>query len=613
MRPALALALIATPICALGAQRGAPRDRGGSEISTPISDLRYEVAFDRAHARTRTLKVTTQFTVTGRDPVLLSLPAWTPGAYELSFFARSVVSFAATGDGKPLTWDKFDYDTWRIVPNGAKKVTVTFDFRADTLDNAMAWSKDDFAFFNGTNLFLYPEGRDLTFSATVSITTENDWKVLTPMSAAGGGETRTFAARNYHDLVDMPFYVGAFAADSQQIGQSWMRLATYPATQLTGEARTKFWGQLQRMLPPMIAVFGEVPFDNYTTFTLFDESSGGGSALEHSSSHLGIYTPYIIGNTAFPSITAHEIFHAWNVKRMRPADMTPYRYDRAMPTPWLWVSEGITDYYADLALLRGGIIDSSEFLGLTSGKIEEVSAAPAVALEDASLSTWIHPSDGTGYLYYPKGSLAGLMLDIMIRDASDNAASLDNVMREIYQKTFKAGRGFTSQDWWGAVGRAANGASFTDFYARYIDGREPFPWNTVLPLAGLKVKVDTTREPRIGVFTAFDSTSTAVRVTELEEGGAAAEGGVKVGDILVSIGDITVNEGFGPRFRGRYGRAEGQSIPVKVVRDGKEMTLSIKVRMTISTQQRLIFDANASPKARRVRTGILTGLTSAAR
>jgi predicted metalloprotease with PDZ domain len=112
---------------------------------------------------------------------------------------------------------------------------------------------------------------------------------------------------------------------------------------------------------------------------------------------------------------------------------------------------------------------------VTTGKIEEVAAAPAVALEDASLSTWMHPTDGTGYLYYPKGSLAGLLLDILIRDASDNAAGLDDVMREVYQKTYKTGKGFTAQDWWGAVTRAAKGKGFTDFNARYIDGREPFP------------------------------------------------------------------------------------------------------------------------------------------
>lgn len=598
----LAAVAVAQP---LAAQRG-----GGAAgpVSAPVSDLRYEVTFTKATAAERLIKVTTRFGVSGRDPVLLSLPAWTPGAYELSFFARNVVNFAATADGKALTWDKLDYDTWRIATGGSKSVTVTFDYRADSLDNAMAWSRDDFAFFNGTNLFLYPEGRDAAFGASVTVNTEPQWRVTTGMPATGA---RTFAARNYHDLVDTPFFVGAFDVDSQLVREKWVRVATYPANGLSGEPRRTFWEQVQRFFPPMIDALGEAPYDTYSILAVFDSSSMGGSALEHSNSHLGIYTPFIIGNTALPSITAHEIFHLWNVKRMRPSDMVPYRYDRAQPTPWLWVSEGITDYYADLALVRGGVVDSSEFLHMTTAKIDEVTAAPAVALEDASLSTWIHPTDGTGYLYYPKGSLAGFLLDIYIRDASDNAAGLDAVMREVYQKSYAAGRGFTAQDWWGAVQRAAKGKSFTDFNAKYIDGREPFPWAAALPLAGLKLKSDTLREPRLGVFTAMDSTSTAVLVTDVETGGAAAAAGVTRGDELVSVGDIPVSEGFGTRFRARYGRAEGQSIPLKVRRGGKEMTLTMVVRMSIQVQQRLIIDPAASPKARRVRRGILTGKVDA--
>ena len=107
--------------------------------------------------------------------------------------------------------------------------------------------------------------------------------------------------------------------------------------------------------------------------------------------------------------------------------------------------------------------------------MDEVAAAPATALEDASLTTWIGPIDGTQYLYYPKGSLAGFLLDIMIRDASDNRRSLDDVMRELYRSTYKKGRGFTAADWWSAVSRAAGGRSFTEFNAKYIDGREPLP------------------------------------------------------------------------------------------------------------------------------------------
>jgi predicted metalloprotease with PDZ domain len=357
----------------------------------------------------------------------------------------------------------------------------------------------------------------------------------------------------------------------------------------------------------MLRIFGDKPFDTYTTLLVFDSTSGGGSALEHQNSHVGIYTPLIVESVLFPSITAHEIVHAWNVKRLRPADLVPYRYARPQPTTWLWVSEGITDYYADVVLSRAGIIDSTGFIILTQGKIDEVNAVPPVALEDASLSTWIHPTDGTGYIYYQKGSLAGLLLDILIRDASDNRKSLDDVFRELYQTTFKQRwTGFTAEQWWGAVSRAAGGKSFDEFNAKYIDGREPFPYATVLPLGGLRLQVDTIFEPRLGVSSAPDSTG--VRVADVAPGSPADSAGIQPGDYLVQVGEIAVRDpSFGEQFRSRYARAEGQTLPVKIRRGEQAMDLQIRVRMAPRTEQRLMIDPRASAKAVRIRNGILRG------
>jgi predicted metalloprotease with PDZ domain len=408
----------------------------------------------------------------------------------------------------------------------------------------------------------------------------------------------------------MPFFVGAFDLDSVKIQNVWMRFASYPKGSVAGDARKEVWDQLTKVLPPEIAVFRDAPFQSYTVMQIADSSYGGASGLEHQNSHVDIISPFAIGNAFMPSLYAHEIFHAWNVKRLRPAEMVPYRYDRTQPTPWLWVSEGVTDYYADLAQVRGGVIDSTGFLDLTSGKINEVNAAVPVALEDASVSTWVHPTDGTGYLYYPKGSLAGLMLDIMIRDASDNRRSLDDVMRELYETTYKKGAGFTSAQWWAAVSRAAGGKSFTDFNARYIDDRYPYPWATILPLAGFQFVSDSVREPRLGVFTAADSNG-GVRVTSLSDGGAAMQAGVRAGDVLVSVGDISVVDAtFGEKFRARYGSAaEGAPLAIVVKRGGQNVTLNSALRFTVRSQSRVAIDAKASAKAARIRAGILHGMT----
>jgi predicted metalloprotease with PDZ domain len=643
LRPVAALLAFASPVAAaavgpapLQAQRSAART---DSVSAPVAEVRYDVTFDRLTATQRTIGVVMTFDVRGEGPVLLSLPAWTPGAYEISNFAGDVLNFraraatpvagaagAVAGASEQLRWDKLDHDTWRVWPAGARTVAVSFEALADTLDNAMNWARPDFALFNGTTLFMYPEGQPLEFPATVTVHTEPTWLVATGMTAAGsaGGPTangsangnanggaaaRRYREGNYHDLVDMPFFVGRFDYDSVQVAGKWTRLATYPVGSVSGARRTQAWDWIKRVIPPEVAVFGEAPWPTYTVMQIADSGYGGASGLEHQNSHVDVIAAFALDNPFVPSLYAHEIFHAWNVKRLRPAELAPYRYDRPQPTTLLWVSEGVTDYYADLAQVRGGVIDSAGFLALTEDKIEEVGRTRPVSLEDASLSTWVSPV-GTHYIYYPKGSVAGLLLDVMIRDASDNRRSLDDVMRELYQTTYKRGQGFTVDEWWGAVSRAAGGRSFEEFNRRYIDGREPFPYAEVLPLAGLRLQVDSIRGPLLGVLTGADSGG--VLVTGVQEGGAAAQAGVRPGDYLLAIGDLAVRDPrFGEQFRAKYAKAAGTAVKIRVRRDGRDLDLPATVRVGVTgVAYQLRADPAASPKAARIRHALLTGTIS---
>ena len=604
----VALLVLAGP---LGGQVRPATSAGTPARSAPVRDIRYEIRFDRATAAERRLHVTMRMTFEGPEPVLLSMPAWTPGAYDMTYFARWVSNFTATSGGHGAYWDKVDHDTWRVLPTPGygSSLTVAFDIAADSLDTAMSWARDDFAFFNGTTVFPYPEGRPLDFPAQVQITTERGWRIATGLTETA---PRTYTAPTYHDLVDMPTFVGRFDYDSTRISNTWVRFATYPAGAVAGATREAIWQQLRRMIPPQVMVFGEVPWGpHYTILQVSDESADGASGLEHQNSHLDIVTPVANGSIPVAGLYAHEIFHAWNVKRLRPEPLWPYEYDRMQPTTLLWMSEGITDYYADLALVRGGITTPQQFYEVTAGKATNVALTPRVSLEDASLSTWAPPGDGTGYLYYDKGSLAGLLLDVLIRDRSDNRGSLDVVMRELYTSEYKQGSGFTEEEFWTTVQRVAGAGRnvapsdyLRTFVPRFIDGSEAYPYGPVLALAGLRATE--VRAPRLGITTEPDSG--VVRITAVQPGSAASAAGVRPGDVLLAVGAIDVTDpNFGAAYRTRYGQAaEGTPLPIRVRRGAETLTLPGAIRYALAGIT-ISEDPAASPKARRVREGILLG------
>lgn len=575
-----------------------------TRISAPITDVRYEVTADSAAVGRRQLGVTMSFQVASTAPIILSLPAWSPGHYTVLWFARRVSDFLPTMNGTPLPWRKLDFQTWEIQPRSAGNVRVSFQYLADAVDRAVAWTSPNFAFFNGTNLFLYPTGRGFNWSAHVSVKTEPSWRVATGMDPAAGANN--FTAGNYHDLTDMPFYVGRFAIDSTKVADRWIRLAWYPAASLTVARRDRTFAWLHRFVPPDVAVFGEAPFRNYTIFQRSDTVVNGGG-LEHQASQVDEVLTSELDAGDLVGLYSHEFFHAWNVKRLRPADLVPYRYDDAQPTTWLWVSEGVTDYYGALATVRGGVNDSTGFFGFLSGEIGSVASAPPTAVSDASLNSWINSTDGSGGLYYPKGGLIGFLIDVMIRDATDNRSSLDHVMRRLYVTTYKQQhRGFTGAEWWSEVSRAANGRSFADFARRYVDGREPLPVDSVLQLAGLRFRGDTIREPRLGIGTAVDSSG--LKISQMGSTSAAAAAGARVGDQIVSIGDVTItNDDSFETFRGRYAGTALTTIPLVVRRGTETLTLQLPVRL--SSRVRAIVEpvANASAKALAIRHGLLTG------
>jgi predicted metalloprotease with PDZ domain len=368
-------------------------------------------------------------------------------------------------------------------------------------------------------------------------------------------------------------------------------------------------------------IFGGPPYQSYTVLfyaPFVDMPWGGG--LEHANSQLdaisaGFFAPDRatgrLGDFTRP-LLSHEFFHLWNVKRIRPAELWPYDYSREQYTPLLWWSEGVTDYYGDLSLARAGIWSVDRFIASMNGNAQQVeSAREIVAVEDASTNTWIDPTYvNESQYYYPKGSLLGLMLDIEIRDATNNRHSLDDVMRSLYTDHFQRGRGFTTQDLLGYIRPWFPGVD--EFFARYINGRESLPYAGVLPRGGIAVAQREIKTPLVGVTTGGPREG-GIEVLGVAPGSLAASVGIRAGDVLLRVGEVAASSAqtWAATFRARYQNSEGQPIEVVFRRGGQERTSRGTVTMRTSRFISLSRDTNAGERARAILEGMTRGTSPA--
>jgi predicted metalloprotease with PDZ domain len=547
-----------------------------------------------------------------RDTVLLSLPAWTAGSYRIENYARWVHAVRAEADGRPVFWDKLDKDTWRVAAGGARRIALELRTNPDSLDLSMSRIEPDFAFFNGTNLFVYPEGTDYRFPAEVTIETPAGWRIATGLLDRGPGR---YSAADYHDLVDAPVFLGRFWMDSVQVDGRQVRFAIHPDSVMTPAVWDSLGDAIRRIVTTQNRLFGGPPYPHYTVlvYAPFQQMPWGGGLEHHNSQFDAIAGAFFapdraagrLGDFTRP-LLSHEFFHLFNVKRIRPAELWPYEYAREQFTPSLWWSEGVTDYYSDVTLVRSGLWTVDRFVQSVQANIATVEdAAEIVAVEDASINTWIQPTVvNESQYYYPKGSLLGLMLDIRIREATGNRASLDDVMRALYADCYQQGRGFTTQDLLGLIRRHWSGVD--DFYARYINGREPLPYHEILPRAAIAVDVRETRAPWVGLG-ADEARGGGIVVREVVPGSTAAAAGLMPGDILLRLGDVltTSPQLFGAQYRSRYRDAEGQPIDIVFRRHGRQETVRLPVQVRVGRTYRLRVDERAGHQARDVLEGIV--------
>src|ERR1700723_333529 len=508
-RMAMFLAVTIFSIHAFGPAACAASSAAAQSSAAP---LKYELAFE--HPNTHLIDVVIHASDLRGPAAEFAIPDWAPGSYYIENYSANVQRFRATSaDGKALTWRKTDSQTWQIDLAGTSAVTISYQVFANTLQNNVAQYNERHAFIGGPSVWMYlVGGKERPVELTVA--TPSGWKIATGMEHTSD---HTFRAADYNWFADAPLEISDFAEKDFEVLGTTYHVIVHDVE--NKKDFTKFANDLQKTVATIVPLFQSVtgtpqaaPFkDYYFIFHVWPKTGGG---LEHLNSTQidfgtdwdstepvpGMGTQYDL--KLF--VAAHEFFHAWNVKRLRPLPLGPFDYTQMVHTPSLWISEGLTSYYGALAVERAGLVTPQQYLDNIAKQITTYEAKPGLkerSIEDTSWDTWfsnplsISQANNLGntyYSYYDGGQLMGHILDFAIRDSTNNQKSLDDWMRLLYSRYALPKPGFKPED---AV-RAANevaGTQISDLFQRFISGKEPIPYEQYFAYAGIEVtkKLDT--------------------------------------------------------------------------------------------------------------------------
>lgn len=541
----------------------------------------------------------------------LSLPAWN-ALYQIRDFAQYLQNFQAFDmKNNPLEFYKTDKQTWRVNTEGIPRIKVTYRVYANTLSPFNSYIGREHAFFNGAMLFLYLVGK-----RDVSVTLEFDipltWHVGTALIPTN--DPRVFKAENYDHLVDCPVELGEF----QRYG---FRVKGIPFRVIVQGGKGQYNPEeLVRLIRTIVEyqtgpLMGDIPFKDYTFIYHFTDHPSGGGMEHRNSTAISIGIDRIkedIKNNA--GVTAHEFFHVWNVKRIRPQAYIPLDYTKEVYTRSLWFCEGVTCYYTALTLVRTGIWSKEDFYNHVGRQIEILQSKPGrkiQSLEESSFHTWFdkypwYRRPENSISYYNKGELVGFLLDLKIRDATDNRRSLDDVMRFMNWWFGKRGRGFQeNEDILWTISSIAQ-YDFSDFFQSYIQGTKELPYDQYLKLAGLKLEIKRARTLTLG-FSAKRSFGGPLIVDHISKESEAERAGLRLGDEIVSI------DGEEPPWSlsevlNKY--KEGERVRIGVRRRGGVQQMEVRIKPSERVYYFIKEIENPTEKQLRIREGLLLGVTN---
>ncbi len=526
-------------------QSAAPQSR--PTVTYPPTE--YTVSLLSPQTQTATISMTIRGV---RGPTIyVAVPVWRPGRYQVLDQAGSLSSIAVRGaHGQPLPFTKIDKATWRIDTAGSDRVTFAYRFYANSLNDRTRHIDDTHAFLSPAAIFVYSPDRRFA-PVRVSIEAPDGWRTSTGMDPELGS-SNTFTAPDYDVLVDCPLEIGIHDRHEFEVDGIPHEIIVWHA----GTAHTskpaydpeKFKRDFAAIVRVQRDIFGDMPYARYVFQVHSGTGLGGGT--EHLNSTIMQTSRATFEDDAaykrFLGLVSHEMFHTWNVKQLRPADLKPYAFAHEDYTRLLWLVEGTTSYYDDLCLVRAGLMEPDRFIDIIESMINTELARPGwheQSLEESSFDAWIKFNKATPdavnstVSFYSKGALVSLLLDMEVRSCTAHrpagAASLDDVMRTLYTRFPLSGPGYTTQDVLDVL-REVTGTPFDDFFARYIAGTDVPDFTRVFEIVGLTCEKSTDdTKPYLGLSIIEKEGKTLVAAALAD--GPAYRAGIMSDDEIVAL------------------------------------------------------------------------------
>jgi Predicted protease with the C-terminal PDZ domain len=562
------------------------------------------------------------------ESLAFQMPKWSPGRYAIFDFAKNVQEVRALSGVcppkaqckmAPRTVTRVDDQTWSVPTAGSSSLTFSYKVFGNDLSGTFSQLDERHANYNGGCIFMYvvdhkPDPVKLVIDAP------GGWRIINGRTEQAGQTEWEFP--NWDIMIDTPTEVAPdWTVDEFQVDAKKYHVMVH-SFGAEGGKRPALVKDIEKIVRAETALWGPPEFDEYTFLIHFAADDESGDGMEHLTS-TQIIEPGALGDSGVYDETldtvAHEFFHVWNVKRLRPFELGPWDFTRPVSTRGLFVAEGFTNYYGHLMLRRAGLWDDARFLRRESGTITGIENAPGSRLMSAEESSLSAPFiddaphaqktnlENTAISYYPKGELVAMVLDLLVRGRSNGKHSLDDVMRAMYEEFYLKssnnsyylhGRGYQPEDLQRVASQVA-GVDFADFFKRHVQNPETLPYEEAFGYVGLRVNKTPQKEPfNAGLSMQFDNPRGPV-IENVRNNSPAETAGLQSGDEVITVGGRSASKNTWLTTLARY--KSGESIPITVKRNRR----TIKANMVLTEPERLEYkieeqgDATAEQKALR--------------